>query len=66
MCEETDLTRLNVRMETSTNHKKPVDRIETMAEKASQQIEQEMENESRFTKKQQGIQTGALPVKTSI
>ena len=57
MCEETDLTRLNVRMETSTNHKKPVDRIETMAEKASEQIEQEMEDESRFTKKQQGIQT---------
>ena len=35
-------------------------------EKASEQIEQEMEDESRFTKKQQGIQTGALPVKTSI
>ena len=66
MCEETDLTRLNVRMETSANHKKPVDRIETMAEKASEQIEQEMEDESRFTKKQQGIQTGALPAKTSI
>ena len=48
MCEESDLTRLNVRMETSTNHKKPVDRIETMAEKASKQIEQEMEDEKQI------------------